>query len=158
MKNRFALILLFTLMPVVAFAQANVSFVLGGVTNNQDNQRSPAWQIEYENRPFEQLGFSALYLNEGDFPGHKRDGIAGQAKLYAIPTTNDFSLAFNAGPYLWTDTQTNHIVRGTAALIGFDGSYKITGYLRLKASWNRVISSDKRDSDVFLVGLGYNWK
>lgn len=158
MKNKFALILLFVLMPVVSFAQANVSFMLGGVTNNRDNQQSTAWQLEYENRPFEQLGFSVSYLNEGELPGHKRDGIAGQIKLYAIPSTNDFSIALNAGPYLWLDTQMGSIERGAAALVGVDGSYKITDFLRLKASWNRVISSDKRDSDVFLVGLGYNWK
>lgn len=145
-------------IPLLSSAEINVTFLSGGITSNQQNEKALAWQIEYENRTTERVGFSVLYLNEGHMTGHKRDGLAGRMKVYTISSTSDFSVSLNAGVYAWTDTQLNTIGRGAAGLLGIDGSYKITKAVFVKTAWNRVVSSDKRDSDIFLVGFGYSWK
>lgn len=148
---------MFVVVPCYCWAETSLSFMSGGATFNKDNERAVAWQIEYENRATELFGFSVSYLNEGDVTGHKRDGVTGQAKLYMLPKSNPLSVSLGAGAYAWTDTQETTIARGCAGIVGVDASYNISRSIRAKASWDRVLSSDKRDSDVFLVGLAYSW-
>lgn len=156
MKKNKWLSLLMLIVPITANAQ-DLSISVGTATSNQTNETGGAWQAEYEYR-HEYIGLSTLYLNEGDVIDHKRDGVAAQFRIFAPVPSDRFSLSIGCGPYRWYDTQPTMIARGWAGLYGVAGSYAITESVIAKATWNRIESDDNRDSDVFLVGLGYRWK
>lgn len=157
MKNKWLLVLCILLLPVLANA-GNLSFLAGRATSNQENEGTSAWQVEYEHRAGDYLGLSASYLNEGHSTEHKRDGLAAQLRIYAPIPSDRFSLSIGGGPYRWYDTQPTTISRGWAGLYGVTASYNVTKSVIIKTTWNRVESEDLRDSDVFLIGLGYSWK
>ena len=37
-------------------------------------------------------------------------------------------------------------------------SYRFSDRWFTRFNWNRVMSNDSRDTDIFLLGLGYRWE
>jgi len=44
-----------------------------------------------------------------------------------------------------------------AGLLTVTTSYRFFDHWFTRFNWNRVMSNDSRDSDVFLLGVGYRW-
>jgi len=47
--------------------------------------------------------------------------------------------------------------RFLSGLIALTGSYRMTPHWSLRATWNRVVTSYARDTDVLLGGIGYRF-
>ena len=45
-----------------------------------------------------------------------------------------------------------------AGLFTVTAGYRISDRWFTRFNWNRVMSNDSRDTDIFLLGLGYRWE
>jgi hypothetical protein len=45
-----------------------------------------------------------------------------------------------------------------APLVSFTIARQLSDHWVVRVVWDRVISNYNRDSDIFLVGLGYRWR
>lgn len=103
------------------------------------------------------------YLNEGHIDNYKRDGI------YIMPEfvyhlTPKLSTSFALGPYFTSTTIINpngvtyqdHY--SVAALSALNARYFVTDSVSVTARWGHVFyARDNRDTDVFMVGVGYTF-
>ena len=134
--------------------------VFGGqaVSNSLNDAHSTAWAVSQKvghGRWTAEYG----YLNEGHRDGTKRDGI------FALVGTDHrltprLSSSFSAGPYLTADTQATgpnsyRDVYGLALLAGFDLGVDLSPHWQTTLRWQHVMTFHDRDSDVFLIGIGF---
>lgn len=75
-----------------------------GTQARAGGKSSPAWMLEYSHELAPNLFGSFVYLNEGHFPGHHRDGIAAQFGGTTGRLAHGFSLQAALGPYRYFDT------------------------------------------------------
>lgn len=134
--------------------------VFGGqaVSNSLNDARSNTWAVS------QKVGhgnWSAEYgyLNEGHRDGTKRDGIFALVGA-EHRVTERFSTSFSVGPYITADTQdtgpgTYRDVYGVALLAGMGLSVDLSRHWQLLMPWRHVMTFHDRDSDVFLIGIGY---
>lgn len=134
--------------------------VLGGIaTAGVFDKSATAWEVDYRQDLYKYFDASTAYINEGQFPDHRRDGTAWEGWTN-IPLWDDrLSLSLGAGVYYYFDTQPvpggSVDVHGTAPLF----SLSATGYFSdrwfYKLMINRIQpASDIRDTTM-LLGVGY---
>lgn len=144
-------------------ATADSLMIYGGkaVSNSITDQKAAAWGIEQVTNT--KLGkWQFGYVNEGHIGWDKRDGI------YALPRwsshlTNNLITSFGIGPYLSATTVTqpdgihyiDHYrwdVLGTATV-----DYSLTTNYYISARWGHTMYTSSKDTDLFLLGIGYNF-
>jgi hypothetical protein len=135
--------------------------VLGGVATSGTFQKTAgAWEVDYRQDLYKYFDASVAYINEGHFPGHRRDGTSWEGWTN-VPFWNDrVALSVGAGVYYYYDTQflpagASADIHGTAPIFSFTA----TGYLSdrwfYRLMINRITpSSDIKDTTV-QVGVGY---
>jgi len=73
------------------------------------------------------------------------------------------TLGFGAGLYSFVDREPPPDSGGSkrldiAGLLTVTTSYRLSDPWFIRFNWNRVMSNDSRDTDLFLLGLGYRWE
>jgi hypothetical protein len=152
-------ILLFVAPSQRLLAQ-ELSGLVGTTGDGAFRNSSYAWQLDYRQYFYRNLGASLSYLNEGHVPGHHRDGNIGEVWVCFPFAKNAFNLSLGAGAYYYYDTQTmangdSANVHGTAPIY----SLGVTGYLSnrwfYRLMLNRVNPTDDIQLNSATVGAGY---
>ncbi len=145
--------------------------VFGGqsVVNTFLSQKAIAGAVEYRQGLLPHLDGTASFIYEGDSDIVRRSGVALQ--LWPVNTFLDksTSVGIGIGPYIFIDRkhpensgQTVNVGLKDPAAIAPVASLTIARQLSdhwvTRVIWDRVISNYNRDSDIFLIGLGYCWR
>jgi hypothetical protein len=145
--------------------------VFGGqsVVNSILNQKALAGAAEYRQGILPHLDGTASFIYEGDPKIVRRSGVALQ--LWPVNTFFDesTSVGIGVGPYVFIDR--NHPVStgqtvnvglkdpaAVAPLVSLTIARQLSDKWIVRVIWDRVVSNYNRDSDIFLVGLGYRWR
>lgn len=139
----------------------DVSLLVGTMGVRENDQNSFAVQLGYAQRVSDHLAVSAEYVNEGHPALHHRDGLSSQFWLHTLVPKRGWSFAAGIGPYFYFDTtpgrgaQAYRNDHGWGAMASASVQYHLASstYLELKASRIKGISG--HDSDLLLVGVGY---
>ena len=131
------------------------------VVNTFLSEQARAFALEYRRGLAPHLDWTATAIYEGDPQIIRRNGLATQ--LWAVNTFFNESVFVGAGigSYLFIDHK--HPVTGQkipatfAPLVSLTLGRRITEHWVARLTWDRVITSNSRDSDIFLIGLGYRW-
>ena len=127
----------------------------------ENDQNSFAVQLGYSHRLGDYTAVSAEYVNEGHPALHHRDGLSGQFWLHTLVPEKGWSFAAGIGPYFYFDTtpgsgtQVYRNDHGWGAMASASVKYHLASrtYVELKAS--RIKGLSGHDSDLVLVGVGY---
>ena len=98
-------------------------------------------------------------MNEGRIGVAERKGVAGQLWLLR-PFTEHTVLELGMGGYVMRDQiNRNNILEEPkthfAGIASIGMRWRLTPMMRAQLSWSRVITDYHRDSDVFLLGVGW---
>ena len=136
--------------------------VFGGqsVVNTFSSPAARAYALEYRRGLIRHVDWTASLIYEGDPGIVRRSGFATQAWAVNTFFHDSVTVGIGLGPYVFLDrkhpAQAGHIYPAAIAPIA-----SLTLSRRLSEHWNtrllfdRVTSSYNRDSDIFLLGLGY---
>jgi hypothetical protein len=136
------------------------------VVNTSFNQKAWAGALEYRQGLLPHLDGTAAYIYEGNPKVIRRSGVALQ--LWPVNTFFDksTSVGIGIGPYINIDqkhaatTGVNVGLKNPAAiapLVSLTIARRLSDRWIARLAWDRVSSTYNRDSDIFLVGLGYCW-
>jgi hypothetical protein len=145
--------------------------VFGGqsVVNTLLSQKALAGAAEYRQGILPHLDGTASFIYEGDPKIVRRSGVAFQ--LWPVNTflDKDTSVGIGLGPYIYIDR--NHPVNSgqtvnvglknpaaIAPLASLTIARRLSDHWITRVIWDRVTSNYNRDSDIFLIGLGYTWR
>ena len=139
--------------------------VFGGetVVNISGPGHSRAVALEYRRGIWRYLEWTARGLYEGRSDLIDRYGLTSQLWL-AKPFLHDrIALGAGFGGYLAVDQRRGGFVPGRNTNVFLSEVASMTGSLRLsehwhvRATWDRIITSYNRDSDIFMGGIGYRF-
>jgi hypothetical protein len=132
------------------------------IVNSFDSQRSIAASVEYRRHLLRHLDWTVAGIYEGDNRLIRRDGVI--TEFWAVqPLMEDtMTVGVGAGAYFDISHYNNPFDnsdsdRFASGIITLTSSYRFTPHWALRASWNRVVTTYHRDTDVFLGGLGYSF-
>jgi hypothetical protein len=126
--------------------------------------RSEAWGISYRKIIAPYLATSLAYLNDGHFPGHHRDGLAGEAWLPINLLNQHLTISAGLGPFYYYDTVVarnsnsyadNH---GWAWIYGVDATWQFRGdrtgpFLEMRI--DHTAPSKSIETTSIGLGIGY---
>lgn len=137
---------------------------LGSTKDDETDEKSFFWSIEYMQDLSEHCAFSFSWLNEGHLENHNihhRDGQSMQIWAKEDIFDKKFSLLAGIGPYLYSDTTGVIQDRNYQDNHGLGIEYSLAGIWRLKNPWivkaqgNYIDTFDNFDTISFSLGLGY---
>lgn len=143
-----------------AFAQ-DASILAGAMGVRENDQNSFAVQLGYSQRLGDYTAVSAEYVNEGHPDLHHRDGLASQFWLHTKTPEKGWSFAAGIGPYFYFDTtpgrgsQVYRNDHGWGAMASASVKYHLGSALYVEAKASRIKGISGHDSDILLVGVGY---
>lgn len=133
------------------------------VVTRPDNDPGIGSGIEFRMGIDEHLDWTVTWLNE-DVPGtFHRAGLGTQIWLVDAFLARRITLGFGAGLYSFVDREPPPDSGASsrldiAGLLTVTTSYRFSDHWFTRFNWNRVMSNDSRDTDLFLLGLGYRWE
>lgn len=115
---------------------------------------SPAVSIEYRRGLWRYVDWTVAWLYEGDNDGSQMNGLATQLWAARAFVDDRLALSIGAGPYIAVDRlQHNQVlVSGIATM---SAAYRFHPRWGMRASWNRIITDNDRDADIWLAGISY---
>jgi hypothetical protein len=148
-----------------ALAQ-DASILAGTMGVRENDQNSFAVQIGYAQRLGDYTAVSAEYVNEGHPALHHRDGLSGQFWLHTKVPDRGWSFAAGVGPYFYFDTtvgrggsqatlQPYRNDHGWGAIASASVKYHLASSTYLEAKASRIKGMSGHDSDILVVGVGY---
>jgi hypothetical protein len=141
--------------------------VMGGstVVNNLNSPHGVAWGAELRYRLTPYIDAIGTYLDEGDARVVKRKGAAGQLGLKREFLNHHADVGVAGGFYLARDsdygspeTQLLGLVTTRSQVLGLltmTATYRTEVGFRLRAYWYRTLTTNGRDTDVVMLGLGW---
>jgi hypothetical protein len=109
--------------------------------------------IEIKRSAGDSLAYSASLIDEGNNGLSDRKGAAVQA-WYAVPTDHGWTLSAGAGPYLSQDGIARSDRTQLNGLISIVTAREIDHHWIANIRYNRVVSPDQKDQDMFMIGIG----
>lgn len=138
--------------------------VLAGktVVNSLSSESTFAKSVEYRHAFSRHVEGTVAWLDEGNTPLTRRNGVAAQAWLTEPLYQDKLTIGMGLGPYIAADTyrvsrddeRTGPKIVG---LLTMSASYRVTPHIVTRISWDRAVSGYSRDTDIFLVGVGYRF-
>lgn len=132
------------------------------VVNTFLSQKAAAWAGEYRHGIVPHLDWTVSGIYEGDPKIIRRSG--GATQLWAVNTFfhNRISVGAGIGPYVYLDHKNpppndRRIPAAVGPLFSLTFACTLSDHVVARLVFDRVVSNYNRDSDVFLVGLGYRW-
>jgi len=135
----------------------------GSTKDDETNEKSFFWSIEYRQDLRENCAFSFSWLNEGHFENHNihhRDGQSAQIWAKQDIIDKKFSLSAGIGPYLYFDTTGVVQDENYRDEHGLGLEYSLAGIWYLKDPWivkAQVNYIDTDDFDTFSLSLGVGY-
>ncbi len=132
------------------------------VVNRPGNDPGIGSGIEFRMGIDEHLDWTVTWLNEDVSGTIHRTGLATQIWLVDAFLARRVTLGFGAGLYSFVDREpvpdTGKNERlDIAGMVTVTAGYRFSDPWFTRFNWNRVMSNDNRDTDIFLLGLGYRW-
>ena len=140
-------------------ATENELTILGGetVVNIPGDGHSYALALEYRRGLWRYLEWTAGALYEGKSSLIDRSGLTTQIWL-AKPFLNDrIALGIGIGPYFAVDLRRDTEQVRVPIIFSTTGSFRISQDVLIRATWDRIITTYDRDTDIFLGGIGYRF-
>jgi hypothetical protein len=141
--------------------------VMAGTTvvNNLNSPRGVAWGAELRYRLTPYIDAIGTYLDEGDARVVKRKGAAGQLGLKREFLNHHADVGVAGGFYVARDsdysspeTQILGLVTTRSQVLGLltmSATYRFEVGLRVRAYWYRTLTTNGRDTDVAMLGVGW---
>jgi hypothetical protein len=133
------------------------------IVNSLDDGKAWAGAVEYRQGILPHLDGTASAIYEGDPKTVRRSGLGLQ--LWPVNTFIDdsTSVGIGVGPYIYIDRKhpaadTRESPAALAPLVSLTIARRISASWITRLVWDRVTSNYNRDSDIFLLGLGYCWR
>jgi hypothetical protein len=127
------------------------------VVNIPGDGKSLALALEYRRGLWRYLEWTAGALYEGKSSLIDRYGLTTQLWL-AKPFLDDrISLGIGLGPYFAIDRRRDTRQERIPVIFSTTGSIRISDSVLLRATWDRIITTYDRDTDIFLGGIGYRF-
>ena len=135
------------------------------VVNNPGSSRSLAVCAEYRRGLLPYLDVTASWLNEENDRLTRRNGLVSQAWLVRDFMGDHLALGVGGGVYLAVDRRSptvptdgsssfvSGIISATASMRNFSFDPNLTARLTM----NRIVTNYDRDTDMFLLGVGYRF-
>jgi len=132
------------------------------IVNTFDSQTSAAKAIEYRRGLGRYVSGSVSLINEGENTALRRNGVAAQLWLERAFFNDKLTMGLGAGPYYAIDLSEHGRNAPDApsrwsGLLTMSASYRINQHWHARASWNRTVTGYDRDTDIFLLGVGYRF-
>jgi len=132
------------------------------IVNSFNSEHSVAAAVEYRRGLWRFVDWTAGWIFEGDNRLSRRNGLTTQLWATRAVLDDRLSLGFGAGPYINIDhyrnpLQTSERTRAISGIVTLTASYRLTPDWALRSSWNRIVTSYNRDTDVILGGVGYRF-
>jgi len=133
------------------------------VVNRPDNDSGIGSGIEFRMGIDEHLDWTVTWLREEVSGTLDRTGLGTQIWLVDDFLGRRITLGFGAGLYSFVDFEATPDSGGNrnldiAGLLTVTTSYRFSDRWFTWFNWNRVMNDENRDSDNFLLGLGYRWE
>ena len=132
------------------------------VVNRPGNDPGIGSGVEFRKGIDEHLDWTVTLLNEDVAGTFHRTGLGTQLWLVDAFIARRITLGTGAGLYAFVDREpppgsgaSNRL--DIAGLLTVTTSYRFSDRWFARFNWNRVMSNDNRDTDQFLLGLGYRW-
>lgn len=135
-------------------------FVGGVIHNNLESRAGIAAGVEYRRGFARNLDWTVSWLNEDNRKGIRRNGLATQLWLVDAFARRRLVLGIGAGMYTFYDRTPppeTHNPVDLAGILTMTAGYRFGGRWIARASWNRVMTDNNRDSDVMVLGIGCRW-
>jgi len=132
--------------------------LFGGQTivNISGPGHSAAVALEYRRGIWRYLEWTIRGLYEGRSELIDRYGLTSQLWLAKEFLHDRIALGAGFGGYLAIDERRNSQVF-ISEVASITGSYRLSEHWHIRATWDRIITSYNRDSDIFLGGIGYRF-
>ena len=147
-----------------AFVTGNELTVFGGqsIVNTFLNQKSLAYAGEYRRGVFPHVDWTGSAIYEGDPKIVRRSGVASQLRAVNTFFNDRITVGAGLGPYIFLDRKHPASAgkknpASIAPLASLTFSVRRSDHWVIRTVFDRVTSNYNRDSDIFLVGLGYRW-
>lgn len=133
------------------------------VVNRPGNDKGVGSGIEFRMGIDDHLDWTVTWLSEDVSGLFHRAGLGTQVWLVDAYLARRATLGFGAGLYAFFDREPSpDTASGSrldiAGLFTVTSSYRFSDRWFTRFNWNRVMSNDSRDTDIFLLGFGYRWK
>lgn len=124
--------------------------------------RSAAIALEYRRRLFWYLEFTAGALYEGRNDLIDRYGLTTELWLAKSFFDDRLELSAGGGAYFAEDERRDPAENRSSGIFiseiaSLSGSFRLTPHWHIRATWDRIITSYNRDTDLFLGGIGYRF-
>jgi hypothetical protein len=136
--------------------------LLGGIVQERDSRdRSSSWAVQYLHNLNEHWGVSLMWLNEGHFEHHHRDGHALQLWARTKPLGGRVVLAAGIGPYRYYDTKlaqqgASYVdSHGWGAIASLSATWQMDNRWLFSVQSNLIETSRSLDTFSVLAGIGY---
>lgn len=146
----------------VPLSDAQELSLLAGTTREIDrNNKTYAWELEYQQGLGEHAAVSISWLNEGHVPGHHRDGQSLQLWARTSLLNRRWWLSAGIGPYRYFDTAkaeqsaAYNVDHGWGTVFSLGSTWYSENRWLLHLRLNRIEAQDGFDTDRVLVGVGY---
>jgi hypothetical protein len=142
-------------------AHTEVTPFLGvAVRNNLEDHLGIAGGLEYRRGISDHFDITLSLLLENDRQDIARTGLAGQIWAKDAFLDRQLVLGIGVGVYAFQDWISENEPRGeldAAGLVTLGAAYRVSDAWLCRVHWNRVMTDSDRDSDIFVLGVGYRW-
>ncbi len=132
------------------------------ILNSTSSPNGLGAAIDYRVGLANYLDLTLGYLHEGSSKTARRDGITSQLWATRAFLNDRITLGVGAGAYYAINEHENSPSPGPGAgkfsgLVSISGTYRFTPHWDLRLTWNRIVTSYDRDTDMILAGIGYRF-
>lgn len=129
------------------------------IVNSFNSQSTVTSSIEYRRGLLTHLDWTAAWFREVASGLKQNNGLA--TELWAVGATLDDRLALGLGLGGYVTLDGNNIAQQSSktvsGIVTMSASYRFHPHWDTRISWNRIVTSDNRDTDILLGGVGYRF-
>lgn len=138
-------------------------FLGGTVHNSFESRHGLAGGLEFRRGISRHLDWTLSWISEDNREEIRRDGLGLQIWLVDAFLDRRLTLGVGAGLYAFLDRFSpagtgEDEALDVAGLLSLTTSYRFSDHWFARVNWNRVASNNHRDSDIFVLGVGYRWE
>ena len=144
-------------------ASAQQLYIQSGITKDSGRQDDTfAWVADYSEPLSKHFAYSLVYVNEGHFPDHHRDGVGAQLWIGG-DLTQRWSIKLGVGPYLYFDTARKLTPAGYAddhgvgVIASLATTWQFGKHWGMQLRANRILTKSSIDTTSLVLGLGYQF-
>jgi len=131
------------------------------VVNDFSSEPSFATSVEYRRSLNDYFDWTLAWLHEGQPRLARRHGVVSELWLGRTLGDGRWTIGAGIGVDVVVDVYPGDFAEGgrerLAAIFSLTASYRLNPEWSARATWHRVSADHPFDSDVFLLGIGYNF-